>query len=53
MILTAVIVAVVYSLAQDANLAGPLLARKIAGRFGKLAGVLAVLGVLVFILSKI
>ncbi len=53
MVGTAIVVAVIYSAAQDANLATPSVARKAMGRLGRLLGVLVGLAALVFILSRI
>ncbi len=53
MFATAIAVAAVYSAAQDAHLGTGALVRKALGRFGKLLGVLAILGLLVGVLSRI
>lgn len=53
MLATAVIVAVVYSAAQEANLPPMAVALQSLRRLAKLLGVLIGLGILVFILSKI
>ena len=53
MLATAVIVAVVYSAAQEAHLGFGGVARQSLRRLGKLLGVLAGLAVMVYILSKI
>jgi hypothetical protein len=53
MLATAVIVAVVYSAAQEAHLPFAGVARQTFRRLGKLLGVLVGLAVMVYILSKI
>jgi hypothetical protein len=53
MLATAVIVAVVYSAAQEAHLPFAGVARQSLRRLAKLLGVLAGLAVMVYILSKI
>ncbi|MGI8907610.1 MAG: hypothetical protein ACR2IE_14095 [Candidatus Sumerlaeaceae bacterium] len=53
MIGTAIVVAVVYSAAQEAHLPPLGVLRQSLRRFAKLTGVLVVLAVLVYILGKI
>jgi hypothetical protein len=53
MLATAIIVAVIYSAAQEANLPPAGVARQSLRRLAKLLGVLVGLGVMVYILSKI